>query len=154
MLSLSVHRHFFVIRAKWNRALRPLIFFLILLSVVLAASFASAENTYHLVGTVESKGFSGAIIIAPDGTQAFYRLREILPDGAQLIEVRSDTILVKSPDGSRYEMFISSTAGKLQSPSSPVAPASAPPQARTSPDQDKQSRSSRSGSRRSSAGEE
>jgi hypothetical protein len=138
----------------------------ILKRVVLSAAFTfllvpalrgspseAAESTYHLVGTVQSKDFIGAVIITSDGTQSFYRLRETLPDGAQLVQVHSDSIAVKGPDGSRYEMYITA-AGKQQTTAGPGASAFTPPQAQTPADNDRQSRPARKRSYRSSSGEE
>ena len=105
------------------------------------------------MGTVESKDFTGAVIITPDGTQSFYRLRETLPDGAQLVQVHTDSISVKGPDGSRYEMFITA-ADKLQKAAAPGAPAFTPPQAQAPADKDQQSGPSRKRSHRSSSSEE
>jgi hypothetical protein len=105
------------------------------------------------VGTVESKDFTGAVIITPDGMQSFYRLRETLPDGTQLVQVHTDSISMKGPDGSRYEMFITA-AGKQHTSAGPGAPAIAQPQSPSPADNDRQSRPSRRGSHRSSSSEE
>lgn len=91
------------------KIVRSAAFCLLLFPSLSGAPSLATENTYHLVGTVESKDFIGAVIITPDGIQSFYRLRETLPDGAQLVQVHSDSITVRGSDGSRYEMFI--TAG-------------------------------------------
>jgi hypothetical protein len=105
------------------------------------------------VGTVESKDFTGAVIITPDGMQSFYRLRETLPDGAELVKVYSDSILLKGSDGSRYEMFITA-AGKLQTAAAPGASAITQPQEQSLVDTNQQERSSRRRSHRSSSREE
>jgi hypothetical protein len=46
----------------------------------------------------------------PWGCSPFYRLHEPLPDGSQCIKVRSDHLLLKRPDGSLYEVYISQNA--------------------------------------------
>lgn len=124
---------------------------LLLVSILMGGPSAAVESTYRLVGTVESKEFTGAVIITPDGNQSFYRLRETLPDGAQLVMVHSDRILVKGPDGSRYEMFVTAT-GRLQSTAASGAPSIVSPQSPSPEEKDRQSRPSRS--RRSSSREE
>lgn len=120
---------------------------------LMGVSSGAAESAHHLVGTIESKEFTGAVILTPDGKQSFYLLRETLPDGGQLVQVHSNSISVKGPDGSRYEMFITAS-GILHTAGASGTPAVTPPQAQYSADKDSQSRSSRRGSRRSSSSEE
>lgn len=68
---------------------------------------AAAPSTYRLIGTVEGGAFAGAVLDdAAAGAQTFYRLRETLPDGSQIVKVRSDSISVKQSDGMVYELYI------------------------------------------------
>jgi len=68
---------------------------------------APAPSTYRLIGTVESGAFVGAVLDdAAAGAQAFYRLRETLPDGSRIVKVQSDSISVKRSDGMVYELYI------------------------------------------------
>jgi hypothetical protein len=68
---------------------------------------AAAQSTYRLIGTVEGGAFTGAVLDdAAAGGQTFYRLRETLPDGSQIVKVRSDSISVKRSDGMVYELYI------------------------------------------------
>jgi len=136
-----------------RKIVRSAAFCLLLFHTLLAAPSAAAESTYYLVGTVESKGFTGAVILTPDGMQSFYRLRETLPDGAELVRVYSNSILLKGSDGARYEMFITA-AGKLQTTAAPAVSALAQPQAQSPVDNNNQKRSARRRSQRSSSSEE
>ena len=140
-------------RRVWKQVVHSAAFCLLLFTALTGGSSVAAESTYHLVGTIESRAFTGAVILTPDGQQSFYRLRETLPDGAQLVQVHSDSISVKGPDGSRYEIFITA-AGKLQTASAPGTQTLAQPPAPSPADKDRQSRSSRRGSRRPSSSEE
>lgn len=137
----------------WRKTVCSAAFCLLLFHALMGAPSATAESTYHLVGTVESKGFTGAVILTPDGMQSFYRLRETLPDGAELVRVYSNSILLKGSDGARYEMFITA-AGKLQTATAPGVSALAQPQAQSPVDNDQQKRSARRRSQRSSSSEE
>jgi hypothetical protein len=68
---------------------------------------AAAPSAYRLIGTVEGGAFAGAVLDdAAAGAQTFYRLRETLPDGSQIVKVRSDSISVKQSDGMVYELYI------------------------------------------------
>ena len=94
----------------WRNIIRSAVFFLLLFQAAVGIISGAAEGTYNLVGTIQSKGFTGAVIITPDGKQSFYRLRETLPDGAELVKVDADSISLKGSDGSRYDMFITASA--------------------------------------------
>jgi hypothetical protein len=132
---------------------RSAAFCILFLSALTCSSAGAAESTYHLVGTVESKDFTGAVIIAPDGKQTFYPLRERLPDGAELIQVHDRSISLKGPDGSVYEMFITS-AGTLQTATAPGAPAFTPRQAQSPTDKDQRYNPPGRRTHRSSSSEE
>ena len=117
----------------WRKEVRLAALFTLLLSALISIPSA-AENAYHLVGTVESKNFTGAVIITSDGKQSFYHLRETLPDGAQLVRVDADSILLKGSDGSRYEMFITASANSAGTAvSSPNTAMSSPNTTMSSP---------------------
>lgn len=64
------------------------------------------QSGYSLIGTIQSQDFSGAVINVAKGEQSFYRLGDKLPDGSQIVKVRTDTILLKAADGSTYEMYV------------------------------------------------
>ena len=84
---------------------------------------ASTPSSFRLVGTVESKTLSGAVLVDPTGLQSFYHLQEKLPDESRIIRVRSDSILLKRTDGALYELFITQD-------SKAAVPASLPPDIR------------------------
>lgn len=87
---------------------------LIALSVSLAAlgsvprsdAQPPAAQTSGLIGTIRSGGFIGAVLTDAKGEQVLYRLKETLPDGSQLVDVRSESITLKSADGTFYNMYI------------------------------------------------
>ena len=82
----------------------------------------------HLVGTMTSDTLSGAVLIGPDGSQSFYRLHELLPDGSQLIQVQSGSIFIKYSDGTRGELFVMHGSGPSHQQSGPQPrPAGAQP---------------------------
>lgn len=67
---------------------------------------AANPSSYSLIGTIISRGFVGAVINDTNGEQSFYRLHEVLPDGMQIVEVRSDSISLKGESGTRYDIYI------------------------------------------------
>jgi hypothetical protein len=84
---------------------------------------APASSSYRLVGTLESGGFAGAVFDDGAGVQTFYRIGQKLPDDSQLVQVRSDRVLVKRPDGTLNELF---TADDAKAPPRPAAPPDRP----------------------------
>lgn len=64
-------------------------------------------SSYRLIGTIMAGGLSGAVLVDAKGEQAFYRLHDNLPDGSQVADVRSNSILLKWSDSTFYEIFIS-----------------------------------------------
>jgi hypothetical protein len=78
-----------------------------------AFAVAASPPGYNLVGTIQSKDFSGATIIVDKGEQTFFRLFDKLPDGSQIVKVMTDYIVLKKDDGSTYELFISHEPVKL-----------------------------------------
>ena len=103
------------------------------LSAFISVDASNAQQpitqTSGLIGTIRSGGFIGAVLTAAKGEQVLYRLKEMLPDGPQLVEVRSESITLKSTDGTFYNMYIAhdtktvaSVRPEVQSgPSVPVA---------------------------------
>jgi type II secretory pathway component PulC len=86
-----------------------------------------AAPGYRLMGTVEGKTFKGAVLADSTGVQSFYSLNEKLPDGSQLVKVRSDSILLRGADGTSYDVYISQDAKTVASikpvvPADPYAP--------------------------------
>jgi hypothetical protein len=75
-----------------------------------SANPADATASYRLIGTIESAPMSGAVLEDASGMQTFYRVHELLPDGSQCIKVRNDHVLLKRPDGTVYEVYISQNA--------------------------------------------
>lgn len=134
----------------WRYLIRSTAYSLLLFIFLNGTSAGAAESSYRLVGTVESEDFTGAVIIEADGKQTFYRLREILPDGAELVKVHSKSISLKGSDGSRYDMFITA-AGKLETVSAPSASVFTPPQAQPPADKGQRSQSPRRRSRQPSS---
>lgn len=67
---------------------------------------ASAAASFRLIGTVEGEVFSGAVLEDASGVQDFYRLREKLPDGSQLVKVMREKAMLRFPDGSITELKI------------------------------------------------
>lgn len=63
------------------------------------------DSSYRLIGTIKSRGFTGAVLDNGTGGQVFYRLREQLPDGSRIVKVENNTILLKRSDGSLHELF-------------------------------------------------
>lgn len=91
---------------------------------------AGAPSTYRLIGTVGGRVLVGAVLDDAAGAQTFYRLRDTLPDGSQIVKVQSDSISVKRSDGMVYELYIihdmKTAAPSARSPvsASPAAPRS------------------------------
>jgi hypothetical protein len=65
-----------------------------------------ASTSFRLIGTIEGEPLIGAVLQDTSGKQAFYQLREKLPDGSQIVHVREDSISLKSEDGTVYDMYI------------------------------------------------
>ena len=63
------------------------------------------SSVYRLIGTVEGKAFSGAVL-EDDKEQAFYRSHQKLPDGSQIVKVLRDRITMRRADGSTTELQI------------------------------------------------
>ncbi len=118
-----------------NRKFLPALFLLAaILSLAAEAGIAQTASSYRLIGTVEFSGAAGAVLDDGSGTQTFYRLKEKLPDGSQIVKVQSGSITIKAPDGSISELYIvhdaakgSSTAGSVVQPPKQV-PVFPPPQ--------------------------
>ncbi len=86
-----------------------LITFIIPLAVLIAGmagAQVAAPAAFRLTGTVEGKAFAGAVIIDAAGVQSFYRLYDKLPDGSQIVQVRSNSISLKGESGTRYDIYI------------------------------------------------
>lgn len=94
----------FVQHNKKEKSFQPII--IILIIVFCFVTGVQAQTAYRLIGIIESSNFTGAVIDDSAGSQLFYRLRERLPDGSQIVRVKSDSILLKRSDGTSYELFI------------------------------------------------
>ena len=63
-----IHIRHRVTGTGWRTIARSAVFCLLLFPALIGGvPSGAAESTYHLVGTVESKGFTGAVIMTPDG---------------------------------------------------------------------------------------
>ncbi len=70
------------------------------------AGAQEAQSGYSLIGTIQSDYLTGAVVAVAKDEQSFFRKFDKLPDGSQIVEVWSDSILLKRPDGTTYEMYI------------------------------------------------
>ena len=68
---------------------------------------APPPASYRLIGTLESGGFTGAVLDDGTGVQTFYRVGQKLPDESRITQVWPDRVLIKRPDGSVVELFTS-----------------------------------------------
>jgi hypothetical protein len=68
-------------------------------------SAQSSSTAYRLVGTVQGAAFMGAVFVDPAGVQRIFRIHDKLPDGSRIIRVQSDSIVLKRPDGTTFELF-------------------------------------------------
>lgn len=62
-------------------------------------------SNYKLIGTVEGDSFAGAVLEDASG-QAFYRIRQKMDDGSQIVKVLRDRVTLRRPDGSTAELQI------------------------------------------------
>jgi len=83
-----------------------IILFIVLLCCGLRMTSQAAESL-RLIGMIKSSHFTGIVLSDAKGEQSFYRVSDKLPDGSQIVEVRSDSILLKGADGTSFAMFIS-----------------------------------------------
>jgi hypothetical protein len=67
---------------------------------------AMGPQASRLIGTIQSKNFIGAVFSDSKGEQSFYRVFDTLPDGSQIVEVRSDSISLKGESGTRYDIYV------------------------------------------------
>lgn len=58
----------------------------------------AGSSSYKLIGSVEGTVFSGAVL-ADGAGQAFYRIKQKLPDGSVVVKVMRDRITLRRPDG-------------------------------------------------------
>ncbi len=126
-------------KKKADRKTARFVAFVVSLSLIFGAVVARIAggqtespnpSSYRLIGTVDYGGVSGAVLDDTTGAQTFYRLREKLPDGSQIVKVKSDSIALKRPDGSLVELYIihdlkpsaSARPGIGTPPPAPVSP--------------------------------
>lgn len=79
---------------------------LVLFIVGTAHAQTADPQTSRLIGTIQSENFTGAVFSDPKGEQSFFRSFDKLPDGSQIVAVRSDSISLKGTDGTSYDMYI------------------------------------------------
>jgi hypothetical protein len=87
---------------------------------------ANDPSGYRLIGTMEGSPLTGAVISDSTGTQTFYRVHELLPDGSQVVKVRSDSVSLKRSDGTTFDLYFRGSNSGNQQSSTP-ATAAAPP---------------------------
>jgi hypothetical protein len=126
------------VRNGAGRSLAPLLMLLSCIVAVLAgpsfregsnawAQLDASQSAFRLVGTIEGGPITGAVIDDTKNPQAFYRLNEKLPDESQIVKVRSDYIVLKWPDGTRTELYVTpgtgGGTGRVAAAASPFASA-------------------------------
>lgn len=91
-----------------------------------------------LVGTMLSSGLSGAVFENAAGEQKFYRKGVTFSDGSRIVSVYSESIVVKTPEGTSVEYLVTrGTSGRSgTAPASLPAPAVETPSYSGSQDQD------------------
>ncbi len=89
-----------------NPAFLTVLSFSALFLVNTAVAQSGGPQAYCLIGTIQSEDFTGAVINDPTGVQSFYRLKEKLPDGSTIVQVRPDSITLRGADGTSYDMYI------------------------------------------------
>jgi len=67
---------------------------------------AQVSETYRLIGMIKSRNFTAIVVSDSKGEQSFYRVSDKMPDGSQIVEVRSNSISLRRTDGSLYDMYI------------------------------------------------
>jgi hypothetical protein len=75
-----------------------------------APAQTDANTSYRLIGTMQGKPLSGAVLQDETGEQLFYQLYDKLPDGSQIVRLRDNSISLKNADGTTYDMFIAHEA--------------------------------------------
>ena len=60
---------------------------------------------YKLIGTIEGKSFSGAVLEDSTG-QAFYRIHQKLPDGSAIVKVMRDKVSLQRSEGSTVDLQV------------------------------------------------
>lgn len=75
------------------------------------------SSNYKLIGTIEGKSFSGAVLEDGSG-QTFYRIHQKLPDGSTIVKVMRDTITIKKPEGATMDLRVVDDTKIVTMPSS------------------------------------
>lgn len=102
-----------------RKAFLPALLLITLEFFVAAGAEAQSTAGLKLIGTINSASFSGAVFSDNAGLQSFFRINAPLPDGSRIVQVSSKSILLKNPDSTQYELFISQdlrTAGQTVPP--------------------------------------
>ncbi len=82
---------------------------------------AQVADSYRLIGMIQSRNFTGIVMSDSKGAQSFYRVSDIMPDGSQIVQVRTDSISLKRTDGTLYDMYIAHDTKTVAS-AAPVKP--------------------------------
>jgi hypothetical protein len=116
-----------------------LVFTLALFFADMVDAQTAGPQAARLIGTIQSEKFTGAVFSDSKGEQTFYRVFDTLPDGSQIVAVRSESISLKGTNGMSYDMYIAHDriAGSTFSPPSAdhYASESAPKQYEPTPAQ-------------------
>jgi hypothetical protein len=93
-----------------------------------APQAAPVFSPYRLIGTLQSGGFSGAVLDDGTGVQTFYRIDQRLPDDSRIVKVLRDRVLIRRPDGTFSEL-VAADDGKAPALSAApgAGPSAAPP---------------------------
>jgi hypothetical protein len=83
-----------------------LVFTLALFFTDMVDAQTAGPQAARLIGTIQSEKFTGAVFSDSKGEQTFYRVFDTLPDGSQIVAVRSESISLKGTNGISYDMYI------------------------------------------------
>jgi general secretion pathway protein C len=67
---------------------------------------SSEASAFRLIGTIEGEYFAGAALEDAGGVQNFYRIREKMPDGSQIVKVQRDKITMRRADGGTFDLQV------------------------------------------------
>ncbi len=96
------------IKTESTRSLVLLTFFVSLWICFSGTAYAqeAAQSGYSLIGTIQGGDLTGAVIAVAKGEQSFFRKFDKLPDGSQLVAIRSNSISLKGESGNIYDIYI------------------------------------------------
>jgi hypothetical protein len=109
-------------RKALNLFCRSFLLFIVFVLFLAGTGQAQVGPAYRLIGIVKGSDFIGAVIDDGKGGQAFYRLREQLPDGSRISGVQNDSVTIKQSDGASYDLFIMQSAKPSSAKPQPPGP--------------------------------